>query len=162
MPDNRYPKRMLYGQLSEGTRPAQGPKKRYKDQLKQSLKSFNLDPTKFEEDTFCRTSWRTLCHEGMNHFEAALKQLKGNSRDRKDAHPVKITPVRMLNNNNSTSASSAAVCAGRGLFSHRRTHEAAAAGRDRGSVIIDIDGLHTILNIKLKAAEIPAEYLVLN
>ena len=38
MPDDRLPKKVLYGQLSEETRLLQGQNKRYEDQLKQSLK----------------------------------------------------------------------------------------------------------------------------
>ena len=40
MPDNRLPKKLLFGELQHGKRSLGGPKKRYKDTLKGSLKSF--------------------------------------------------------------------------------------------------------------------------
>ena len=48
MPEERYPRRVLYGQMTDGNRPAHGPKKRYKDQLKKTMKNFNNPPGSFE------------------------------------------------------------------------------------------------------------------
>ena len=48
MPDERLPKKVLYGELQEGKRSQGGQKKRYKDTLKASLKDFNI-PTEFWE-----------------------------------------------------------------------------------------------------------------
>ena len=42
MPDERLPKKVLYGELQEGKRSQGGQKKRYKDTLKASLKDFNI------------------------------------------------------------------------------------------------------------------------
>ena len=42
MPDERLPKKILYGELQVGKRSNGGQKKRYKDTLKASLKDFNI------------------------------------------------------------------------------------------------------------------------
>ena len=42
MPDERLPKKVLYGELQEGKRSQGGQMKRYKDTLKASLKDFNI------------------------------------------------------------------------------------------------------------------------
>ena len=42
MPDERLPKKVLYGELQEGKRSHGGQKKRYEDTLKASLKDFNI------------------------------------------------------------------------------------------------------------------------
>ena len=42
MPDERLPKKVLYGELHEGKRSQCGQKKRYRDALKASLKDFNI------------------------------------------------------------------------------------------------------------------------
>ena len=42
MPEERLPKKILYGQLQVGKRSHGGQKKRYKDTLKASLKDFNI------------------------------------------------------------------------------------------------------------------------
>ena len=42
MPDERLPKKVLYGELQEGKRSQGGKKKRYKDTLKASLKDLNI------------------------------------------------------------------------------------------------------------------------
>ena len=50
MSDNRLPKQLFYGELSEGKRSAGGQKKRYKDSLKVSLRGFGI----------CDNTWETL------------------------------------------------------------------------------------------------------
>ena len=42
MPEERLPKKILYGKLQVGKRSHGGQKKRYKDTLKASLKDFNI------------------------------------------------------------------------------------------------------------------------
>ena len=42
MPDERLPKKVLYGEVQEGKRSQDGQEKRYKDTLKASLKDFNI------------------------------------------------------------------------------------------------------------------------
>ena len=49
MPDHRLPKILLYGELEKGKRSQGGQKKCYKDQLKTSLKAFEIDQDTWEE-----------------------------------------------------------------------------------------------------------------
>lgn len=80
MPQKRYPRRVLYGQLAEGTRPAHGPKKRYKDHIKKTMKSFGIDSTTLESNSSDRNTWRRMCHDGENLFEA------NRSKKRREIH----------------------------------------------------------------------------
>ena len=48
MPDERLPKKILYGELQEGKRSQGGQKKCYKDTLKALLKDFNIPAESWE------------------------------------------------------------------------------------------------------------------
>ena len=140
MPDDRFPKRVMYGQLAEGTRLPQGPKKRYKDQLKRSLKSFDLNPSKFEEDALNRTEWRASCFRGLSHFEIA----RANKRElrRQKRHEVRLADPPE-DDQRFRCPECTRVCRSRiGLYSHRRTHRMTTAGRGGSHDIVDNDGLH--------------------
>ena len=80
MSDDIIPKSVLYGQLSMGTRLPQIPKKRYKDQLRQSMRSFNLNPTFF---------WiavrRAACIEGLCQFKTTHATERELRRQRRHA-----------------------------------------------------------------------------
>ena len=139
MPDDRYPKKLLYGQLSEGNRPAHGPKKRYKDQLKKSIQSFNMNPTNFEENASDRAGWRASCSEGVKYFVAAradIRELRRQKRhEARSSEPLESNPQFQC-------PECGRLCRSRiGLFSHRRTHEGTTAGSSGSHVIIDTDGL---------------------
>ena len=54
MPDERLPKKILYGELHKGKCSHGGQKKRYKDTLKASLKDFNIPWEHIAQD---RTKW---------------------------------------------------------------------------------------------------------
>ena len=58
MPDERLPKKILYGELQVGKRSHGGQKKRYKDTLKASLKDFNIPTESWEQIAQDRTKWR--------------------------------------------------------------------------------------------------------
>ena len=49
MPNHRLPKKLFFGALKTGKRSVIGQRKRYKDTLKASLKSFKIDPANWEE-----------------------------------------------------------------------------------------------------------------
>ena len=140
MPEDRLPKRVMYGQLAEGTRLPQGPKKRYKDQLKQSLKSFNLNPAKFEEETCNRTQWRASCHRGLAHFEVARANMRELRRQRR--HDARLA-APTEGDQQFQCPECGRLCRSRiGLLSHRRTHGVTAADHGGGHVIVDNDALH--------------------
>jgi hypothetical protein len=44
MPEERLPKKIVYGELRNGKRSHGGQRKRFKDTLKDSLKSFGINP----------------------------------------------------------------------------------------------------------------------
>ena len=69
MPDERLPKKVLYGELQEGKRSQGGQKKRYKDTLKASLKDFNISIEFWEQAAQDRTKWRCLINKGAYQFE---------------------------------------------------------------------------------------------
>ena len=68
MPDERLPKKVLYGELQEGKRSQGGQKKRYKDTLKASLKDFNIPIESWEQAAQDRTKWRCLINKGASQF----------------------------------------------------------------------------------------------
>ena len=70
MPDSRIPKKLLFGELQTGKRSLGAPKKRYKDTLKVSLKTFGINPNTWEKEAANRTKWRTLVHGGARQHEA--------------------------------------------------------------------------------------------
>ena len=67
MPDERLPKRLLFGELVEDKRSLGGQRKQFKDTLKATLKHCNIDLDTWEEIAQDRTFWRstvsTLCVE---------------------------------------------------------------------------------------------------
>ena len=70
MPDERLPKKILYGELQEGKRSQGGQKKRYKDTLKASLKDFNIPTESWEQAAQDRIKWCCLINKGATQFEA--------------------------------------------------------------------------------------------
>ena len=118
MPDERLPKKILYGELQIGKRSHVGQKKRYKDTLKASLKDFSTN-----------TVVRTDC-TGSNKVARPHKtgcwRIRSCEDDQKRAQQkarVKASPTEL-----STSDLSCAICkrqfiAKIGLISHLRTHK---------------------------------------
>ena len=70
MPDERLPKKILYGELQVGKRSHGGQKKRYKDTLKARLKDFNIPTVSWEQIAQDRTKWRVLIRRGAGEYEA--------------------------------------------------------------------------------------------
>uniref|UniRef100_A0A0L8GBG4 Uncharacterized protein n=1 Tax=Octopus bimaculoides TaxID=37653 RepID=A0A0L8GBG4_OCTBM len=80
---HRLPKICLYGELSEGKRPRGAPLRRYKDQLKSTLKSTNIDPAHWEDISANRPLWRYTIKTGSADFEkvrVARAELKRRER----------------------------------------------------------------------------------
>ena len=70
MPDERLPKKVLYGELQEGKRSQGEQKKRYKHTLKASIKDFNIPTESWEQAAQDRTKWCCLIYKGGSQFEA--------------------------------------------------------------------------------------------
>lgn len=74
MPENRLPKRILFGELTTGTRPRGRPKKRFRDHLKCVLSSCRINPAQLEDLALNRQAWRSLCDAGIAQFEQTRRE----------------------------------------------------------------------------------------
>lgn len=68
MDDARLPKSVLYGELSEGTRPVGRPKLRFKDSCKRALEDFGVPICNWEQVAVNRSCWRAAVNEGQQQF----------------------------------------------------------------------------------------------
>ena len=120
MPDERMPKKVLYGELQEGKRSQGGQKKRYKDTLKASLKDFSIPTASWEQATQDRT--KCLINKGASHFEA--KRICEAERKRKERKARAKGPSL----DSAQAEFTCSICnrqfrAKIGLYSHQRTHK---------------------------------------
>jgi len=117
MSDMRLPKIIFYGQLAQGDRSHGGQHKRYKDVLKTTLTSCNIEPKEFESLAAERTSWRALCKKGIQDFEATrILKLQEKCKQRKSGYAITTTSEFRCN-------MCGCDCKSRiGLHSHRRRH----------------------------------------
>lgn len=137
MPVVRYPRRVLYGQLSVGRRNRGSPKKRYKDHIKKTLKNFNIDPYHLESSASDRALWRSACHDGAEHFENERTRKRMEQRERR--HQRLQQPVIQLDVGFQC-PECGRTCGSRiGLHSHQRTHRTRQVGAGH-HVIIGNDG----------------------
>lgn len=79
----RLPKKIFYGELTQGTRPRGAPKMRYKDQLKRTLALTDIDPSSWEETARDRKTWRSAVHHGTVDFEERRRQNEEARRRRR-------------------------------------------------------------------------------
>ena len=120
MPNERLPKKVLYGKLQEGKRSQGGQKKRYKDTLKASLKDFNISTESWEQAAQDRTKWRCLINKGASQFEA--KRTCEAERKRKE----RKARAKGQSSDSAQSEFTCSICnrqfrAKIGLYSHQRT-----------------------------------------
>ena len=92
MPDERLPKKVVYGELQEGKRSQGVQKKRYKDTLKASLKDFDI-PVGFGEQTAQeRSKWRGLINKGAALYKkresVKLKESTENAKPIPTGHQL--------------------------------------------------------------------------
>ena len=74
MPEERLPKKILYGELEMGKSSHGGQKNWYKDTLKDSLKDFNIQTDPWEQIAQERAKWRGLIRRGSSEYEAKKNQ----------------------------------------------------------------------------------------
>ena len=73
MADNRMPRSVLFGWLSE-PRPRCGPRKRWRDVIRKDLAYIGVDENKwYEEATKSRAGWRALCHCGITAHQDEIQ-----------------------------------------------------------------------------------------
>ena len=69
MDDTRIPKLMMYGELSDGSRPIGRPKLRFKDICRLNLKELGIDEGSWSELAEDRAEWRGVLRRGLVTFE---------------------------------------------------------------------------------------------
>jgi hypothetical protein len=69
IPNDRLPKKLLFGELQCGKRTPGGPKKRFKDVLKGSLKAFSINANTWEQGVQSRSEWRAALHNGAKAYK---------------------------------------------------------------------------------------------
>ena len=123
MPEDRLPKKVLYGELQEGKRSQGAQKKRYKDPLKASLKDFNIPTESLEQAAQDRTKWRCLIYKGASQFEAKI------IREAERKHKERKARAKRPSSDSAQSDFTCSICnrqfirAKIGLYSHQRTHK---------------------------------------
>ena len=83
MDDSRLPKRLLYGELTQGKRSLGRPKLRFKDTLKAALKSSDIPLTSWEQIADDRPAWRAAVKTGVTGFEVRRTAEKEQRRQRR-------------------------------------------------------------------------------
>ena len=122
MPDERLPKKILYGELQAGKRSHGDQKNRYKDTLKASLKDFNIPTESCEQIAQDRTKWRGLIRRGAGEYEAKRTSEAEQKRVQQKAR-AKASPTELSLSDLSCSICNRQFRAKSGLISHLRTHK---------------------------------------
>ena len=122
MPDERLPKKILYGELQVGKRSHDGQKKQYKDTLKASLKDFNIPTESWEQIAQDRTKWRGLIKRGAGEYKAKRISEAEQKRAQRKAR-AKASPTELSSSDPSCSICNRQFRAKIGLISHIRTHK---------------------------------------
>ena len=122
MPDERIPKQLLYGELSDGKRSVGGQKKRFKDTLKASLKSFSIDISTWDKVAVDRSTWRNLMYKGaQSHEERQIAEAKQKRELRKSR--AASTSATAVDSSLACPTCGRSFQARIGLISHLRTHK---------------------------------------
>ncbi len=121
MSDERLPKQLLYGQLSEGKRHRGRPKKRFKDSLKDSLRSLGIPHDTWETLATEKSTWRSTVCTGARRAEekrtAIATQKRVSRKARAADHPTTSNTIH-------TCTTCGRLFRARiGLVSHQRTHQ---------------------------------------
>jgi len=85
MPANRLPRKILYSELAEGSRRAGGPKRRFKDHMKTTLKKCAFNPSNLEVLASNRKSWQTMCRTGSERLTTDFNRAAEQRRLRRHA-----------------------------------------------------------------------------
>jgi len=121
MPEERLPKQIFYGELKNGARSQGGQKKRYKDTLKASLKSFDINLESWEELAQDRTAWRGMVRKGATLCETMRIKAAQKKREERKLRANSIT-ITSLSTALSCPHCNRLFSAPIGLRSHLRTH----------------------------------------
>ena len=83
MGEDRIPRQLLYGQLPTSKRSQGGQMKRYKDQIKTTMKKCRINPSTLEANASERSGWRSTCKEGLLHHENTIHEAREAKRQRR-------------------------------------------------------------------------------
>ena len=81
LPNERIPKQIFYGQLTDGKRLAHKPKKRFKDSLKQTFKNCGINSVSWETQAQNRLTRRKVSFEATGRFEESRRKHARLKRD---------------------------------------------------------------------------------
>ncbi|XP_063598682.1 uncharacterized protein LOC134775152 [Penaeus indicus] len=114
MDDSRLPKQLFHAELSTGKRHRGGQRKRYKDSLKSTLKSYNIPVDGWQAMALDRPKWRATIREGKEIFEnCRLQRLDEKARKTRVPDPSTAVSCDLCGK----------VCASTfGLQAHKRKH----------------------------------------
>ena len=90
MDDGRIPKDMLYGELSEGSRPTGRPHLRFKDVCKRDMKAASIDSNTWERCADDRQLWRTTVSEGVKRAETSRNDQLADKRARRKGRATSL------------------------------------------------------------------------
>ena len=71
MGDDRLPKRLFYGELSEGKYPQHKPRKRFNDNIKDNMGRMQINAESWESLANGRDKWRAHIHKGLEEYESS-------------------------------------------------------------------------------------------
>ncbi len=121
MSDMRLPKLLLYGELVHGKRRAGGQRKRFKDCLKASLKSLNINHDSWESLAVDSNSWRSTINNAAQDAEKLRIEDQRSRRFTRKARLASL-PSTVTNSNHKCPTCGRCFRAQIGLISHMRTH----------------------------------------
>lgn len=92
MEDDRIPKQLFYGQISNAPRRVGRPLLRYKDKVKDNLKRLDINHSRWEHIALDRKAWRTECFSRAKVFERTRIEhrdaLRVNNKQLREVNPV--------------------------------------------------------------------------
>ena len=116
MEDDCLPKQLFFVELSQGKRHMSGQKKRYKDTLKASLKTFSVPTNRWQNAALSRATWGATINKGTIVFERNCLQSLDEKRMTKKNRVIK--PSSFV-----TCYKCSKLCASQfGLWAHMRIH----------------------------------------
>ena len=83
MGEERLSRQLLYGQLPNSKRSQGGQMKRFKDQIKITMKKCRIDPLTLETKANDGLGWRSTCKEGLSHLENTIHEARQAKRHRR-------------------------------------------------------------------------------
>lgn len=122
MDDKRLPKQVFYSQIKNAKREPGGQKQRYKDNLKATLKTCQINITNWEDLSRDRSNWRHLIHSSVARFEvdrvASLTRKRENRKNRAVAIAAAVSSSNIF-----SCSTCGKICLSRiGLVGHQRVH----------------------------------------